>query len=712
MKYLTILFITVAHLTSGQSLFLYNNAKDGSYSTIAPNTASNGLQRVNGAKKPSFMCSTGFSSSNYPKSASWKDNGAAVQFTITPDTGYRMTIKSLSGGIRRSDTGTLDVLPAYSLDGVTWTPFTVQNPKKGSCGDVSTFLWDIVDFTIESKLWVRLYGLNAKSGAGVLQLMNINLEGACDLIFVDMDKDGYAAEQDCDDSDSAVHPGATETCNGIDEDCDTFIDNHLPIFIYYADKNGDGYGEDSSIFILTCKDTPPAGYVWEMAPKPEMTITTTGVPVNPNLWGATVADLAYTGSLTDCKADGRVTASEPIYGLIKGFNWNFISYSEGQTVQVDWCRIGDTTVLRTCIKGEKTGYNCNSPLAIKGACNCDYKVDGKCLDFFNDAVELKRKLGVGGIVTVNIESGTPTEQLDQLAWKIQRFNPSKIIMGQEENAQKGHFDGDPNKYIAACKPLCDFVRATYPWIRIIGDAAPIESTAKGNVLWNKAVMVSTLFDEFDAYAQLDEVTEFNGVVSHDTTELNKVEAVLVGRLDAIYAQSHKPTFWTQENASETFSDEGSVVYEGQAMAGFYVADLYRIGLKYAATSPDKFSGGIWQTVKNVTGKNVLDLNGKILYLIGNLFSEEAINITITENCGAVMYGVKTDTEYRIIMFNKTGKDVTLPTVLSIDGKIMVDVKWNSGTWYGVGSYTDKVLNEYDNVGKMKFGFGYATIKTN
>jgi len=41
----------------------------------------------------------------------------------------------------------------------------------------------------------------------------------------DSDGDGYPAPADCDDSNPAVHPGATETCNGIDDDCDTVIDN-------------------------------------------------------------------------------------------------------------------------------------------------------------------------------------------------------------------------------------------------------------------------------------------------------------------------------------------------------------------------------------------------------------------------------------------------------------------------------------------------------
>lgn len=37
---------------------------------------------------------------------------------------------------------------------------------------------------------------------------------------VDADGDGYPAESDCDDGNAGVHPGASETWNGIDDDCD------------------------------------------------------------------------------------------------------------------------------------------------------------------------------------------------------------------------------------------------------------------------------------------------------------------------------------------------------------------------------------------------------------------------------------------------------------------------------------------------------------
>ena len=40
----------------------------------------------------------------------------------------------------------------------------------------------------------------------------------------DEDGDGYADDEDCDDNDAAVNPGAEEQCDGLDNDCDGEVD--------------------------------------------------------------------------------------------------------------------------------------------------------------------------------------------------------------------------------------------------------------------------------------------------------------------------------------------------------------------------------------------------------------------------------------------------------------------------------------------------------
>ena len=61
----------------------------------------------------------------------------------------------------------------------------------------------------------------------------------------DLDGDGYSREVDCDDDDPAVHPGADEVCDGVDQDCDgTADEDAVDAPTWYSDGDGDGYGVD------------------------------------------------------------------------------------------------------------------------------------------------------------------------------------------------------------------------------------------------------------------------------------------------------------------------------------------------------------------------------------------------------------------------------------------------------------------------------------
>ena len=79
----------------------------------------------------------------------------------------------------------------------------------------------------------------------------------------DQDGDGYDPEEsggdDCDDTDAEVHPGATETCDGVDQDCDGEIDDDaIDASTWYADADGDGYG-DAGTTVTAC--AAPTGFV-------------------------------------------------------------------------------------------------------------------------------------------------------------------------------------------------------------------------------------------------------------------------------------------------------------------------------------------------------------------------------------------------------------------------------------------------------------------
>ena len=61
----------------------------------------------------------------------------------------------------------------------------------------------------------------------------------------DADGDGVLSDEDCDDGNPDIHPGAVESCNGVDDDCDGSVDEGEPSdgATWYADADGDGYGD-------------------------------------------------------------------------------------------------------------------------------------------------------------------------------------------------------------------------------------------------------------------------------------------------------------------------------------------------------------------------------------------------------------------------------------------------------------------------------------
>ncbi len=78
--------------------------------------------------------------------------------------------------------------------------------------------------------------------------------------YADGDADGYAACEDCDDTNAAVNPGAVEVCNGVDDDCDGTIDvSAVDETAWYADADGDGSGDASAVPATSC--TAPVGTV-------------------------------------------------------------------------------------------------------------------------------------------------------------------------------------------------------------------------------------------------------------------------------------------------------------------------------------------------------------------------------------------------------------------------------------------------------------------
>ena len=124
---------------------------------------------------------------------------------------------------------------------------------------------------------------DSQINSGVVEICN-GIDDDCDgqadegfspvIYYQDLDGDNYgsivsivACSQpsgyvltpgDCDDNNFHVWPNSSETCNGVDDNCNGQVDEGVVITTYYFDNDGDNYG--SSPTIQTCF-APPPGYV-------------------------------------------------------------------------------------------------------------------------------------------------------------------------------------------------------------------------------------------------------------------------------------------------------------------------------------------------------------------------------------------------------------------------------------------------------------------
>jgi len=112
-----------------------------------------------------------------------------------------------------------------------------------------------------------------KNTYSIVTVVAKNVQTSTDVFYEqDEDGDGYPRKSecpeivssrgdglwDCNDNDYNIYPGAEEICDGKDNNCDDIIDENIPTEFYYADSDGDSYGDPDNYKEACSK---PVGYV-------------------------------------------------------------------------------------------------------------------------------------------------------------------------------------------------------------------------------------------------------------------------------------------------------------------------------------------------------------------------------------------------------------------------------------------------------------------
>lgn len=163
------------------------------------------------------------------------------------------------------------------------------------------------------------------------------VEGEEGTTYIDIDNDGHNSTVDCDDSNRNVHPNAKEICDGIDQDCDSMVDEGFDEQTWFEDSDGDLYGNSGSTKDFCGPSAVEEPYVRK-----------SGDCDDEVAWRHPGAEELCNGSDDDC--DGE---------LDEGLVGEVVSYRDA-----DGDRYGDpgSTVL-TCAPAED-GY-------VEGAGDCD-----------------------------------------------------------------------------------------------------------------------------------------------------------------------------------------------------------------------------------------------------------------------------------------------------------------------------------------------------
>ncbi|MEK7255038.1 MAG: putative metal-binding motif-containing protein, partial [Bacteroidota bacterium] len=179
----------------------------------------------------------------------WGDAGEEIENVFSSST---VQYSIVQGGY--PGTGNLNANPLFiSQPDYNVAPTTSGNLRLQACSPAAEAGSDAANSTT-TDLDGNPRKVDAITGGAMIDMGAFEYQGDLD---ADNDTYTYCGGIDCNDSNAAIHPGAAEICNGLDDDCDTQIDEGV-LLTFYQDADGDTYGNPA---IPTQACNAPSGYV-------------------------------------------------------------------------------------------------------------------------------------------------------------------------------------------------------------------------------------------------------------------------------------------------------------------------------------------------------------------------------------------------------------------------------------------------------------------
>jgi len=205
-------------------------------------------------------------------------------------------------------------------------------------------------------------------------------------------------DDDCDDTAAAVSPSATEVCDGVDNNCDTVVDEGVQS-TWYADLDGDGAG-GTLVTLLAC--TQPAGYVALAQATDCDDLDATSLP-----GGTEVCDGADNNC--DTVVDEGVTTTFFLDGDGDGFG------DPGTSQQACFAPAGYSLNSSDCDDGQAAAYPGGLELCDGIDNDCNNSIDDDALDagtWYPDGDGDSFGAAGGGVVACAQPGGTVSNNLD------------------------------------------------------------------------------------------------------------------------------------------------------------------------------------------------------------------------------------------------------------------------------------------------------------